>query len=120
MNCYCDYDTPSVYQKTTPVARLHHKCSECGREIVPGHQYESVFGVWNGMAGMFKTCARCVAMREWVEAHVPCLCWEHGNMLEVVAEAAREYAHEAPGLLFGALRRYLKPRQRIVDQGALS
>lgn len=112
-DCYCDYDPPTVWRQSTPVARKEHKCSECGRPIDPGHQYEHVFGVWDGRADTFKTCARCFAMREWVKAHVPCLCWAHGNMREEVIETARNYAHEAPGLLFGMYRRYLTPRTRL-------
>ena len=112
-DCFCDYDRPSIYNRAQHVARKQHKCSECGRAIEPGQQYESTFGVWDGRADTFKTCARCVAMREWVKAHVPCLCWAHGNMKEDVIETARAFAHEAPGLLFGAWRRYLQPRDRI-------
>jgi len=111
--CYCDYEIPSVYNQTQPIARKAHRCTECRRLIEPGHQYEKTFGIWDGDVGLHKTCARCVAMREWVRAHVPCLCVSHGNMKEEVVEAARSYAHEAPGLLFGMWRRYLTPRTRL-------
>lgn len=113
-DCVCDYyESPTVYSLTKPVARQVHKCTECGRAINPGDQYEKVFGVWDGDAGTHKTCARCVAMREWVKAHVPCLCWAHGNMRNDVIQTARSYAHEAPGLLFGMWRRYATPRNRL-------
>lgn len=107
MHCSCDYESPAVYQATTPVARKAHRCYECGSEIKPGERYERVWGVWEGEPGTYKTCARCLDLREWVTAHVPCTCWEHGNIIENAIETARDYAGEAPGLLFGAYRRKL-------------
>lgn len=103
--CECDFDAPSVYSKTAYVARKAHKCTECCRQIQPGERYENVFGIWDGRSDTFKTCPQCLALREWVSAHVPCVCWMHGNIRGDALEAAREWAHEAPGLLFGAYRR---------------
>lgn len=101
---------PSVFSKTERRAKKAHKCGECGRAIGLGEKYENVFGVWDGDASTFKTCQRCVAVREFVVAHVPCCCWLYGNMLEDVINTARDYAHEAPGLLFGTYRRYVGTR----------
>lgn len=53
----------------------------------------------------FKTCSRCLALRDWVKAHVPCFCWHHDNMIEDAIETCDHYSPEAPGLLFGAYRR---------------
>lgn len=103
--CYCDYEPSTVYSKTMPIARKQHRCDECFRPIAPGEQYERVFGVWDGDASTFRTCAQCLALREYVLAHVPCLCWSHGSMIDDCISTADEYAHEAPGLLFGARRR---------------
>jgi hypothetical protein len=103
--CACDYDAPSVYDVTWPTAKKVHRCIECGCDIQPGEKYERVFGIWNGDRDTPKTCARCVDMREWVKAHVPCFCWAHHNLHEDCVETARGYAHEAPGLLFGTRRR---------------
>ncbi|MBK1732901.1 hypothetical protein [Thiococcus pfennigii] len=64
-----------------------------------------MFGRWGGQPDTFDTCSRCLALRDYVEAHVPCLCWQHGHMREDCIETARAYAPEAPGLLFGAWRR---------------
>lgn len=105
MGCFCDYDAPSVYAVTTPKSKKVRRCIECGCDIQPSEQYERAFGVWDGDAQTQITCMRCVDMREWVKAHVPCFCWAHYNLHEDCIETARGYAHEAPGLLFGTYRR---------------
>lgn len=110
MDCYCDYEMPAVYNVTQPQARKTHKCNECGHAIESGERYEYVFGVWDGDANTWKTCPRCKALRDFVLSHVPCCCWAHGSMRTDCIETAREFAHEAPGLLFGAYRRYVKTR----------
>jgi hypothetical protein len=110
--CYCDYEPAEFYHQETRKAKKAHRCSECGREIEPGDAYEHVRGKWDGEMGVFKTCPRCLALREWVKAHVPCFCWAHGNIIEDAIETARNYAHEAPGLLFGAYRRQVAIRRQ--------
>lgn len=110
--CYCDYDPPEFYHQETRRAKKEHHCSECAREIEPGEAYEHVRGKWDGRVDTFKTCPRCLALREWVRAHVPCFCWAHGNIIEDAIETARGYAHEAPGLLFGAYRRQVAIRRQ--------
>lgn len=104
-DCFCDYDPPSVFNETAPVARKEHRCTECGRAIQRGEKYQCAWGIWDGMAETFKTCPRCLALRDYVKAHVPCLCLGFGRLHDDCMEAARGYAHEAPGLLFGAYRR---------------
>lgn len=108
MACYCDYDSPVMYIRHTPKARKSRRCYECGRVIPAGKRYERVTGIWErgDRPSRHNTCGNCVALRAWVVAHVPCLCWTHGNLLDECIETAREYAHEAPGLLFGAYRRW--------------
>lgn len=108
-DCYCDYDgePPAVYRAKLMTARKQRKCNECGVQILPGERYENVFGVWEGKGETFGTCHRCLALREWVQAHVPCVCWAHGNAQEDLMEIARECSYDAPGLLFGAYRRQI-------------
>lgn len=104
MDCYCDYDAPSFYHCETRKARKQHVCSECHKAIRPGDQYEHVNGKWDDVS-TFKTCSRCLDLKAFVRAHVPCFCWEHGNIVDGAIETAQEFGHEAPGLLFGAYRR---------------
>lgn len=119
--CYCDYDAPEFYHQENRKAKKEHRCSECARAIEPGETYEHVRGKWNGDVDTFKTCPRCLALKEWVRAHVPCFCWAHGNIIEDAIETARGYAHEAPGLLFGAYRRKVAiKRQRKLHNASLS
>lgn len=104
--CYCDYEMPTICDsKMVKAARKSHKCCECRREIKPGESYENTFGVWDGSASTYHTCSNCLALREFVKAHVPCFCWSYGNAREDALDAARNWEREAPGLLFGALRR---------------
>ena len=108
-DCYCDDGEQSViYEKTTPKARIQHKCSECFAPIAAGEAYERVVGLWPSCDGWetFKTCARCIALREFVKSNVKCFCWNHGNMISDALETADHYRDPGNGLYFGALRRY--------------
>ncbi|MBK1633766.1 hypothetical protein CKO31_24105 [Thiohalocapsa halophila] len=109
--CICPYDPPSLYRQSRPLARIEHRCAECDSTIHPGERYERVFGIWEGESGVVRTCPRCLALRDYVQAHVPCFCWAHGNTREDAIAAASAYAHEAPGLLFAALRREVAIRR---------
>jgi hypothetical protein len=108
MECFCDYEMPAVYSTSTPKAKKEHCCEECQRAIHPGEQYERVWGIWDGYASTFKTCQRCLNLREYVKAHVPCFCWAHANMIEDAINTAEGWNREAPGLLFGAYRLKIK------------
>jgi len=107
-DCYCDYD-PAVFYHKTDVQRAAkpHLCDECGAMIQVGATYENVFALWDTGYGptTFKTCALCVELRDWVEAHVPCLCWAHGNLHEDLRNTVDDVWHETVGLKFGFLRR---------------
>ena len=109
MSCFCDYDYPSFYCRSTPTAKKRHKCEECSGYIEVGEKYEYVSGKWDGEFGTFKTCVRCHDLRQWVKNNVPCLCWAHGNTWEdlycAVQDAHERARGEVPGLMFGFLRR---------------
>ena len=66
--CSCiyvgDYDGPSMHSKSHRKARKTHQCSECERNILPGEEYEYVFGVWAGDTNQFKTCLDCLSVRD--------------------------------------------------------
>jgi hypothetical protein len=106
MSCYCDYESPEFYsEKQISRARTQHKCNECHRQIMPGEAYQSVSGKWDGDFYVNKTCAHCLELKNYVQAHVPCFCWAFGELIESAMETIRGYANIAPGLLFGAYRR---------------
>jgi hypothetical protein len=114
MSCYCDYSYPDFYVDRMVKAKKNHRCDECGRTILAGEKYEYVSAVWEGDFSTCKTCDKCLELRQYTKAHVPCFCWQHGNVIQDAIDTLQEYAHEAPGLLFGGYRRYLaiyKPRQ---------
>jgi hypothetical protein len=103
--CYCDYDAPEAWSSRISTARKPHVCEECSCIIQPGEKYEYVWGKWEGIVSIFKTCTRCLEIRSFVKASVPCFCWAHGNLHEDARDTAQHYMHEADGLMFGTLRR---------------
>jgi len=112
MDCVCDYDPAEFYSATMQKARKVHSCEECGKDrIQVGEIYERAVGKWEGDVTTFKTCCRCIALREFVKAHVPCFCWAHGNIIDDAIQTAAHYADETDGLLFGAYRRQVLIRR---------
>lgn len=113
--CECDYDSflNVLDERMVKQARKDHKCSECRRTIKAGESYESVFGISEGEGCTYKTCAQCLALREWVKAHIPCFCWAFTMMREDAINTAQAASHEAPGLLFGAYRREVAIRRKL-------
>ena len=101
-DCLCDYDPPEFYHVATHTARQLHQCVECGRAIQPGQRYERVRAKWDGDISIVRTCGRCVALRQHIEAHVPCFCWAHHNLLEDARNEVQCLPAEAygSGLLF--------------------
>lgn len=79
-----DYDSPEVYNASTPKARKPHRCCECGGEIPKGDQYERV--KWHdGKWGRQNTCLLCVEIRKVFS------CGE-GFVHEMLWEDMEEYA----------------------------
>lgn len=115
MDCSCDYDLPSVYSQRMVRARRAYRCDECPHKIEIGERHEYAFGVWDGDAGAFRTCADCVDRRQWVRNNLPCFCWAHGNLLSDISDAiqyAYDYARdEVRGLAFGYKRLLVKQRR---------
>jgi hypothetical protein len=76
-NCFCDYEPATFYMSTF---------------------------TWHGKR--CRTCCRCLAVREYVKAHVPCFCWLHHSMLDDARDTIESYAHELPGMFmaYGRLR----------------
>lgn len=116
--CYCDYNPPDFFSESMHTARKAHRCSECGRAIDVGEQYENTTGKWDGDFSTFKTCLRCRAVREYVVEHVPCFCWAYGNMLQDARDTVSEYARELPGLWVGFGRLLLAATTRRVPRVA--
>jgi len=100
--CYCDYNGPEFYNKTNPVARKSHRCSECGSVINVDEEYERVTGMWDGYIDTFKTCSDCVEVRNAL-SEMECFCWSHGSLSEDVYNQMHE-ASFTPGERFSYLR----------------
>ena len=115
--CYCDWEPPSVFHEERRTARKEHKCGECSRIILPGEKYEHVWGVWEGRGETHRTCSRCLALRDYVQASVPCFCWLYGDMPNFAMEALSEYGRELPGLWFGGARLYIRAIGGAVKHG---
>ena len=70
MECSCTVETdsyeggPSFHKVKIQTAMKKHRCSECGRAIVPGEDYEYVFGIWDHQPDTNKTCLDCKSIRD--------------------------------------------------------
>lgn len=120
MDCFCDYDPPEAHSRKEFTARKPHTCEECGRAIKPGERYEYVWGKWDGITSVFKTCPRCLEVRRFVQESVPCFCWAHGSLHDDARDTAQHYAKEADGLWFGTIRRILLAQRapKVTEQAA--
>ena len=110
MDCYCDYEQPSFYDKHKPVARKEHRCCECGRVIRKGEEYERVTGMWDGYIDTFKTCQYCVSLRDAFN-EMKCFCWAHGGLREAVSLQMDETIFP-PGGRFAYLRLIAKHKRQ--------
>ena len=106
--CYCDGDVPEFCSVSTHKARKEHRCSECRASINPGEAYEYTSGKWDGYLSTYKTCTRCVELRQWAKISVPCFCWYYGDLHENVAEMVSDAHHAVPGLIFEWGRRMIR------------
>jgi hypothetical protein len=127
--CNCDIgDAPSAFRRETRTARKAHRCIECGRAISVGQRYEYASGVWDGRPDSFRTCSRCVVLREahvraeeqlqvaevadrqrsWVEPCRPII----GGLIEAIGECA----HDDPRYVrfFRMARRAIAPAMALV------
>lgn len=55
---------PTVYRQELRRARKKYECGECGDEILPGYLYEFFTGLYEGFWSTYRTCARCVNVRD--------------------------------------------------------
>lgn len=76
-------------------ARKSHVCGECKREILPGEEYETYRGLYDGMWYGHKTCRHCIAAREWLS--VVC----SGFLFESVRDDLKEHFDQGYGPWLG-------------------
>ncbi len=118
--CECDYDGYSEFMSDPVIrkARKQHRCDECGARILPSETYEYVAGKQNGDMWDQHTCSRCLALIEWIEAHVPCFCREYGGVMVERLEGMVWQARQTPGFAFGMLRRVAIIKKHVEQQRA--
>lgn len=94
MRCYCE--EPEVFrERIVKAPRKAHTCIECGYRMLAGHAHKYTYGVMDGSSYSARTCLACEAHRQWVEAHIPCVCWTIGDLLQHSIDICAEYADEA-------------------------
>ena len=94
--CTCDsYSYPYRFEERR--AKKEHRCLECNGPIHPGEVYEYATGKCEGDWFDAKTCPACLDLRKFVQAHIPCICIEHGNANEFLIEAASDAARKLDG-----------------------
>lgn len=89
-DCYCDFDLPEFYRKTTHKARKTHRCSECFGAILKGETYRLAIGKWDGDFATYKECPDCMMLRE----QIGCKCYIHGGLHEDVTNMPFENYYE--------------------------
>lgn len=110
--CECDFYGYSEFcTSSTRKARKQHYCDECSSTILPGEVYEYAAGKQDGDMWVSKTCPRCLALVEWIRAHVPCYCRAYGDLLEDRLQELVWQARQTPGFAFGILRRVVAIRK---------
>lgn len=109
----CDLDDDDIarlYKSQMRTARKEHKCSECRGPILKGENYEYVSGLWQSSFRTFKTCDRCLDIRDYTLSHTPCVNWSHGGLILDCHEKIEQYQDELPGMMFGLLRLIVKAK----------
>jgi hypothetical protein len=88
--CNYDYDEPSFYSETERKAKIkQHRCDECFRTINIGELYIYHFGVWDGIAGKYKTCSHCRIAQNWLLKE--CNGFIHSQLLDEITDHAIDY-----------------------------
>ncbi|MCA3700603.1 MAG: hypothetical protein IOB84_12575 [Brevundimonas sp.] len=103
--CGCDDIPAQVYRRESRRSRTPRTCFECAAAIPPGTPHEVAAGLWDGEWDTFRTCQRCIALREHVIGTVPDACLMHGSMIDDCRSAIRELGPHPDGVVFGYLRR---------------
>ena len=84
--CACididDYEGAKVSTTKIVVARLAHKCYECGRQIETKEKYEYFSGLYDYRWYTVKTCLDCVSARKAFF----CSGWYYENLWDSIAE----------------------------------
>ena len=111
-SCYCYYEPFDAMAVRRPISRKNYACTECGNPIDIGERYEYVRGLYDGGWSTYRTCYRCLMIRDLMEAHFDCFCWEYGNFLENACEHLSEVGDKVPGLRM-AIGRILVEMNRL-------
>ena len=104
-----DFELPEVYEQSFPRARVPHDCCECSRRIKSGNNYQLVKGLWDGRWEVFKTCLRCLELRNLIEVR----CGEPIAFTTLKNCLYQEFYN-------GGLRRELRAYREYNRQGALT
>jgi hypothetical protein len=64
-------EVATIYRQGAHRARKPVACCECGRQIEPGEVYLHSWGVWEGTAEIYRTCAECWEVREDLREDMP-------------------------------------------------
>lgn len=88
MGYFCELESGgdgSFNAKRISTARKNHQCCECGHTIVPGEEYETVAGKWDGEFYTVKTCIPCTDLRDAL-SDISNGCVVYGALGEAYAE----------------------------------
>lgn len=78
-------------------ARKTHRCSECGRQILPKERYACFKGKFEDRFETYKTCSHCLVAKEWLSEECG------GYIFQGVYEDMSEHFYEGCGLATGRI-----------------
>lgn len=111
--CECDVDGyVEFYSSCLRKAKKEHRCEECRSTIRVGEIYEYASGKQSGDFWDAKTCSTCLALVDYIKAHVPCYCRMHGDLFEDRIQELVFQAQQTPGFYFGIMRRIVACNRR--------
>jgi len=95
MKCSCSINAgiseyAKLFSSGWVKSRSVHKCTECGKKMLPGEGYYRERVKFDGRFSAHKTCNDCISIRSNL-----CGDWTYGQVLETVSDAI-EAGHDIP------------------------
>lgn len=88
---YCDIEGPKFFREEVRTARKQHSCCECSAEILPGEQYYSQAGKWDGRVDSFAQHLLCRDACVWIRDVMQGECIPFGGLWEWWEEEGKRW-----------------------------
>jgi len=89
-DCYCDYETSTVWDERIVRARKKWRCGDCHGTIKPGETYRRVGSLFDHQWSTYRRCGDCAViacdMTQLTKNKNGCWCNLWGGMMEQLVE----------------------------------